>query len=133
MSGSQDALAKLRATVSTAVSRGQQAAAKAREHGERFRSDNRALAEKVDRRAATPKRDELTSQELLAQTAAFREGAGLSVPTHPSGEELLADAQKVEEADRAKPVPFRKAHSPAGLTTYGDDEDDDFSQERILG
>ncbi|ASO22775.1 hypothetical protein FHR81_005160 [Actinoalloteichus hoggarensis] len=133
MSGSQEALARLRGVVSGAVGRGRQAAVRAREQGDRFRADSRELAEKVDRRAAKPTRDDVTSEELRASATAFREGAGLSVPTLPSGEELLAEAQKAEEARRAMPAPFRKAHSPAGLQTFGEDEDDDFSQQRILG
>ncbi|APU17612.1 MULTISPECIES: hypothetical protein [Actinoalloteichus] len=133
MSGAQEAVARLRGVVSGAVSRGRQAAVRAREQGDRFRADSRELAEKVDRRSAKPTRDDVTSDELRASAAAFRQDAGLSVPALPSGEELLAEAQKAEEVSRATPTPFRKAHSPAGLETYGEDDDDDFSQQRILG
>ncbi|MCP2165809.1 hypothetical protein [Goodfellowiella coeruleoviolacea] len=146
-----DAFARFRSEVDAALTRGRRAAAEASAVSAAFRNDNRELADRVRGRRVTPRRDELTGPALRRAATGFRQDQRLPVDQLPEGEELLADpakpgAQPGSESgqDTGRQGSSRwqrddvvsdgrgRRRASGGRQSYPDDDDEDFSQERIL-
>ena len=106
------------AALDAAVVRARRAAAQARETSAKFRRDTRTLAAAVRDGEARPNRDEATDEGLRRTATGFRTDHGLPV------EELAPPPV-------ATPGPQRTTGSGRRIPPPSDD-DEDFSQERIM-
>jgi hypothetical protein len=114
MTGFGEVFARFDAELDAAVSRARRVSAEARAESARFRERTAKLTESVRDRSLNATPDELTSEQLREQATKFRDEHGLPVEALPSAAELAREGLVRE------PAP------PAG------DDDEDFSQERIL-
>ena len=112
-----DAFARFDAELDAAVSRARRVSAEARADSAAFRAETAKLAEATRDRSLVARPDELTSKQLREQATKFRDEHGLPVDALPSAEELRQAGMVREERPVRPPV---------------EDEDDDFSQEKIL-
>jgi hypothetical protein len=131
--GFTDALARFSADVDSALVRVRRIAADASQTSARFRRETRQLADQLrtGQRRANP--GELTDDRLRRAASGFRADNGLPVDRLPEGRELLEP-------------PVSRAHGPVTPATPGavrttplgrrvpppSDDDEDFSQERIM-
>lgn len=116
MTGFGEAFARFDAELDAAVSRARRVSAEARADSARFRAETGRLVQSVHDRTLVARREELTSEELREQATRFRTEQGLPVEQLPSAGELAEAGMLAEE----RPV---RPHV---------DEDDDFSQDKIL-
>jgi septal ring factor EnvC (AmiA/AmiB activator) len=115
--GFADAIGRFDAQLDAAVVRARHAAATARETGAAFRRETRQLAERV--KTGTAAADQTTDDGLRRAAAGFRADHGLPVEQLPPVDPAAARGP-LRTPGRGRP----KAHP-------GDD-DEDFSQERIM-
>lgn len=118
------------AELDAAVVRARRAAAEARETSAKFRRETRKLADDVAARTADARPDDLTDERLRRTATGFRTDHGLPVRDLPSGQELLAPPSPAR-TEPATPRPQRTTGSSRRIPPPGDD-DEDFSQERIM-
>jgi hypothetical protein len=121
-----DAFARFRADLDAAVSRGRRAAAEAAERGEGFERETTDLAAKVKAGQSRPQPGDLTPRDVRRAAEGFRTDTGLPVEDLPEGDALLAPPV-VQPTQRAPRVP-----APSSRSTQDGDDDEDFSQERIM-
>jgi hypothetical protein len=132
-SGFADAVGRFSTELDAAVVRARRVAAEARETSAKFRRETRQLAEQVQsgEHKATP--DALTEDGLRRAAAGFRTDNGLPVTALPDGRQLLAQQspELVAAPQPVTPSPIRVAGSGRRIPPPSDD-DEDFSQERIM-
>jgi hypothetical protein len=122
--------AELDAAVDAALAQARRAAAEARETSAKFRRETRQLADDVATRTADARPDNLTDERLRRTATGFRTDHGLPVRDLPSGHELLAPPTPAT-AEPDTPRPQRTTGSSRRFAPPSDD-DEDFSQERIM-
>ncbi|GAA1352983.1 hypothetical protein [Saccharothrix algeriensis] len=139
MTGIPEAFARFRSDLDAAVTRGRRAAAAADAVTAAQRARNREAAERAGSGRVEAARHEPTSGDVRRVATGFRERRGLPVDRLPSAEELLAppESQKRTEGDAnsAPPPPpsgSRAVAGPSGRLPPNRDDDEDFSQARIL-
>lgn len=140
MTGIPEAFARFRSDVDAAVTRGRRAAAAAGERNAALRDRNRQLAEQARARQVRPDRHSATSGDVQRVAEGFRAHRGLPVEQLPTGAELLAPAGESHKrtganANTAPEAPVlgsRPAAGPRGQLPANRDDDEDFSQARIL-
>ncbi|AXB46855.1 hypothetical protein [Amycolatopsis albispora] len=110
-----DAAARFRATVQNAVTHSERVAGEAKARSDRRRAENSALAQQFRARRLAGGDPTPTSPALRAAASSFRIRNALPVENLPSAAEL---------------VPIRKRERPKPARVG--DEDEDFSQERIM-
>ncbi|MFE2754413.1 hypothetical protein ACFXGA_20680 [Actinosynnema sp. NPDC059335] len=139
MTGIPEAFARFRADLDAAVTRGRRAAAAAGERNAALRERNRRLADQARAREVRPDRHEPTSPDVRRVATGFRHHRGLPVEELPAGAELLAPEKSREQTDAnansAPPAPVlgsRAVAGPSGQLPPHNDDDEDFSQARIL-
>ncbi|GGP58306.1 hypothetical protein [Saccharothrix coeruleofusca] len=137
MTGTQDAFARFRADVEAAVTRGRRAAAEGGARAAALRGGNRELAERARGGRVPAERHAATSADLQRVAAGFRAARGLPVERLPAAEELLAPPAESQEQTRANanpvaPLGSRPPAGPKGQLPLNSDDDEDFSQARIL-
>ncbi len=115
--GFADTVRRFDARLDAAVVRARRAAATARETGAAFRQETRQLAERV--RTGTAVADQTTDDGLRRAAAGFRADHGLPVEDFPPGDSPTARG------------PLRTPGRGRPKARPGDD-DEDFSQERIM-
>lgn len=127
-----DPMAGFRAELDAAVARARRVAAETRETSARFRRETRQLAERTRAGAvrATSETD-LTAEHLRRAATGFRADHGLPVETLPAGAELLTQSPTQPAAPPVTPSGSRIT-PPGRRNPYPDDDDEDFSQERIM-
>jgi len=113
-----------------AVVRARHAAAEARETSAKFRRETRRLGDEVAARTAEVRPDNITDERLRRAATGFRTDHGLPVRELPSGHELLAPPTPQGPVP-ATPRPQRTTGSGRRFPPPSDD-DEDFSQERIM-
>ncbi|HEY4021594.1 MAG TPA: hypothetical protein VGM75_23095 [Pseudonocardiaceae bacterium] len=123
-----DPMAGFGAELDAAVARARRVAAESRETSAKFRRETRQLAAGMRAGAVRPTSEtDLTAEHLRRAATGFRTDNGLPVESLPSGSELLV---------QSKPEPVTPSGSrttPSGRRNpYPDDDDEDFSQERIM-
>ena len=123
-----DPMASYHAELDAAVARARGVAAETRETSAKFRRETRQLADRTRAGALRPTSEtDLTAEHLRRAATGFRADHGLPVESLPSGPELLVQP----------PVPPVTASGsrttpPGRRNPYPDDDDEDFSQERIM-
>ncbi|MBB5954892.1 hypothetical protein FHS29_001462 [Saccharothrix tamanrassetensis] len=139
MTGIPEAFARFRSDLDAAVTRGRRAAAAAGAKNAARRDRNRELAEEARDRRVEPGRHAPTPGDVQRVATGFRERHGLPVERLPTGAELLApeESQKRTDANAnsASPPPVlgsRAVAGPSGQLPPDRDDDEDFSQARIL-
>ncbi|QFU93941.1 hypothetical protein [Amycolatopsis sp. YIM 10] len=110
-----NAAARFRATVQNAVTHSERVAGEAKARSDRHRAENAALAQQFRARRLAGSDPTPTSPALRAAASGFRVRNALPVENLPSAAEL---------------VPIRKRERPKPARVG--DEDEDFSQERIM-
>ncbi|MGC7095918.1 hypothetical protein ACPZ19_14695 [Amycolatopsis lurida] len=110
-----NAAARFRATVQNAVTHSERVAGEAKARSDRHRAENAALAQQFRARRLAGSDPTPTSPALRATANGFRVRNALPVENLPSAAEL---------------VPIRKRERPKAARVG--DEDEDFSQERIM-
>jgi hypothetical protein len=140
-SGFADAVDRFSADLDSAVVRARRVAAEARETSAKFRKQTSQLADQVKTGSGKVKPEDLTDDRLRRTATGFRADHGLAVRELPAGQELL---RRSDAATAAKPgesaAPIGSAPTPGPLRTTGSgrrvpppsDDDEDFSQERIM-
>lgn len=116
--GFGESVRKFSDDVDTAVGRARRATAEAGARAASFRAETSELAERLRSGAARAGDTEATSDELRRAAAGFRDGRGLPTEEFPEPAE--------DPAAEAGPRPAEPSGRRDG------DEDDDFSQERIM-
>ncbi|GAA3461105.1 hypothetical protein ACFFSW_32180 [Saccharothrix longispora] len=141
MTGIPEAVARFRSDLDAAVTRARRAAAEAGARTAAQRDRNRELAERARERRVRPDGHAPTSSDVQRVATGFREHRGLPVEELPTGVELLTPPveKSREQTDaNANPVPSppfsgsRPAAGPSGQLPSRTDDDEDFSQARIL-
>lgn len=120
-----DAMNQFRSDVDAAVARGSRAAADARARTAAFKGATRDLVGKVRSGQQRPSAGELTSSGLRRAAASFRADEGLPVDRLPEGAELIATTRSTTVSASKPPTAGSRRPRPS-------DDDEDFSQERIL-
>ncbi|MCP2260206.1 hypothetical protein LX15_003919 [Streptoalloteichus tenebrarius] len=130
MSEVDEAMRRFLAAVDSASDRGRRAVAEARERDAAFRGATGDLVDRVRRGGVPARRDELTAERLRAAATGFRVEHRLPVEELPSGAELLAEhSLEQKKAFVSGNVGEGAANRRRPAET---DDDEDFSQERIL-
>jgi len=133
-----EAFDRFRADLSAAVTRGRRAAAAAGERGAALRDRNRALAEQAKARQAAPGQQAATSPDVRRVATGFRVERGLPVEKLPDAAELLAPKEPEKQPDAKANIVTpptlgsRPVAGPSGQLPRVGDDDEDFSQARIL-
>jgi hypothetical protein len=127
-----DSLAGFSAELDAAVARARRVAAESRETSARFRRETRQLADRTRAGAVRPASEtDLTAEHLRRAATGFRADNGLPVASLPSGPELLG-----QTTNGPTPPPVTASGPrftpPGRRNPYPDDDDEDFSQERIM-
>lgn len=127
-----DPMANFSAELDAAVTRARRVAAESREKSAKFREQTRQLADRTRAGEVRPKSEtDLTAEHLRRAATGFRADNGLPVESLPSGHELL-----VQPTPEQAPAPVTPGASrttpPSRRNPYPDDDDEDFSQERIM-
>jgi hypothetical protein len=123
-----DPMAGFHAELDAAVARARRVAAETRETSAKFRRETRQLAERTRAGAVRPSSEsDLTAEHLRRAASGFRADNGLPVESLLAGRELLT---------RPSPPPVTpsapRATPPGRRNPYRYDDDEDFSQERIM-
>jgi hypothetical protein len=124
--GFGESVRKFSDDVDAAVGRARRASAEAGARSASFRAESRELAERLRSGAAKASSAETTPEELRRAAAGFRADRGL--PTEDLPEPVHGPAAE-EPTDK---TPASAGASRRGAEPANDDEDDDFSQERIM-
>ncbi|HEY4457095.1 MAG TPA: hypothetical protein VGN81_22485 [Pseudonocardiaceae bacterium] len=128
-----DPMAGFHAELDAAVARARRVAAETRETSAKFRRETRQLADRTRAGAVRPTSEsDLTAEHLRRAASGFRADHGLPVESLPAGSELLTQSPPTPSA--APPVtPSGSRITPPGRRNpYPDDDDEDFSQARIM-
>ncbi|HEX3791409.1 MAG TPA: hypothetical protein VHW44_26350 [Pseudonocardiaceae bacterium] len=125
--GFAETMSRFGADLDGAVVRARRVAAEARATSAKFRAETRQLADKVRAAAVRPQPGDLTDPRLRGAAAGFRTDHGLAVERLPEGRELLAP----HPPQPATPSAVRVTPAGRRMPPPGDD-DEDFSQERIM-
>lgn len=129
-----DSMAGFHAELDAAVARARRVAAESRETSAKFRRETRQLAERTRAGAVRPTSEtDLTAEHLRRAATGFRADNGLPVESLPAGHELLAQPA-AEPSVTPPPVTPSAARTtlPGRRNPCPDDDDEDFSQERIM-
>ncbi|SHE42461.1 hypothetical protein [Streptoalloteichus hindustanus] len=130
MSEVDDAVRRFRSAVDAAVDRGRRAVGEAGDRNAAFRRATGELADRVRRGAAPVRREELTPDRLRTAATGFRVDRRLPVEQLPQGAELLSEHSLVQKKDTGS---GNTGEPPRNRRRDGrTDDDEDFSQERIL-
>ncbi|MFJ8965049.1 hypothetical protein ACIRG5_37245 [Lentzea sp. NPDC102401] len=123
-----EVLARFRAEVGAAVTRARRASGEVGERNAKLRERTRDLAARARERKVEPGA-QATSAEVRESAAGFRADRGLAVEQVPDAAELAAPAPVETE-----PVTLGSAAvaGPSGQLPRVSDDDEDFSQSRIL-
>jgi hypothetical protein len=137
MTGIPEAVARFRSDLDAAVTRGRRAAAAAGARNAAQRDRNRELAAQARTGQVRPEGHTATSADVRRVATGFRDHRGLPVERLPSAEELLAppkESQKRTDANANSPQVSgsRAVAGPRGQLPRKTDDDEDFSQARIL-
>jgi hypothetical protein len=125
---SYDASASFGAELDAAVARARRVAAESREASAKFRRATRQLAERTRAGAVRPTSEsDLTAEHLRRAANGFRADNGLPVEELPAGHELL-----VQPPTPPVTPSVGRTTPPGRRNPYPDDDDEDFSQERIM-
>jgi hypothetical protein len=127
-----DPMANFGAELDAAVARARRVAAESRETSAKFRRETRQLADRTRAGAVRPTSEtDLTAEHLRRAATGFRADNGLPVEALPAGRELL-----VQPPAPATPPSITasgpRITPPGRRNPYPDDDDEDFSQERIM-
>ena len=123
-----DPMASFGAELDAAVARARRVAAESRETSAKFRKETRQLAERTRAGAVRPASEtDLTAEHLRRAASGFRADHGLPVEELPAGHELL-----VQPATPPVTPSVARTTPPSRRNPYPDDDDEDFSQERIM-
>lgn len=126
-SGFAEAHTRFAADLDAAVVRARRVTAAARETSAKFRRETRQLAEELRSGGRRVKPGELTDDRLRRAAAGFRADHGLPVEQMPENANLL------EPTPPAAPTPSAPRITPVGRRMpRPSDDDEDFSQERIM-
>ncbi|HJP78849.1 MAG TPA: hypothetical protein VJ914_31540 [Pseudonocardiaceae bacterium] len=125
-------MAGFHAELDAAVARARRVAAQSRETSAKFRRETRQLAERTRAGAVRPTSEsDLTAEHLRRAATGFRSDNGLPVESLPAGRDLLSQPTTPPPAPPVTPSGPRA--TPSGRRNpYPDDDDEDFSQERIM-
>ncbi len=139
MTGIPEAFARFRSDLDAAVTRGRRAAAAAGAKDADRRDRNRELADRARAREVKPEQHVPTSGDVQRVATGFRAHRGLPVEQLPSGEELLTPRESQMRTDAnansappVTPLGSRAVAGPSGRMPPETDDDEDFSQARIL-
>jgi hypothetical protein len=127
-----DPMGNFSAELDAAVARARRVGAESREKSAKFRRQTRQLADRTRAGEVRPKSEtDLTAEHLRRAATGFRADNGLPVESLPAGHELL-----VQQTPAQPPAPVTPGASrttpPGRRNPYPDDDDEDFSQERIM-
>ena len=123
-----EVLARFRAEVGAAVTRARRASGEVGERNAKLRERTRDLAAQARERKVEPGA-QATSGEVQQAAAGFRADRGLAVEQVPSAAELTAPAPV--ETERVT-LGSSAVAGPSGQLPRVGDDDEDFSQSRIL-
>lgn len=129
-----DPMAGFHAELDAAVARARRVAAESRETSARFRRETRQLAERTRAGAVRPASEsDLTAEHLRRAASGFRADNGLPVDSLPAGSELLTQPSPSQPSTPSPVTPSGARTTPPGRRNpCPDDDDEDFSQERIM-
>jgi hypothetical protein len=127
-----EALGRFRAEVGAAVTRARRAAGEAGERNAKLRERTSDLARQARERRVEPGAS-ATSPDVRAAATGFRADRGLPVQKLPDAAELTAPPAS-EPVETPPPVTLGSAAvaGPSGQLPRVSDDDEDFSQSRIL-
>lgn len=124
-----DPMSGFTAELDAAVTRARRVAAESRETSARFRRETRQLADRTRAGEVRPRSEtDLTAEHLRRAATGFRADHGLPVESLPSGQELLVQPAPPEPVTPSAP----RMTPPVRRNPCPDDDDEDFSQERIM-
>jgi hypothetical protein len=129
-----DPMAGFRAELDAAVARARRVAAETRETSAKFRRETRQLAERTRAGAVRPKSEsDLTAAHLRRAATGFRTDHGLLVESLPAGPELLTQSPPAQPPAAPPITPSGSRNTPpVRRSPYPNDDDEDFSQARIM-
>ncbi|HEX3784640.1 MAG TPA: hypothetical protein VHX38_33685 [Pseudonocardiaceae bacterium] len=129
-----DAMANFSADLDAAVARARRVAAESRETTAKFRRETRQLVERTKAGGVRPTSEaDLTAEHLRRAATGFRADHGLPVEALPSGHELLVQSAPPVAAEPPPVTPSAsRITGPGRRNPHPDDDDEDFSQERIM-
>jgi hypothetical protein len=128
-----DSMAGFGAELDAAVTRARRVAAESRATSAKFRRETRQLAERTRAGAVRPTSEtDLTAEQLRRAATGFRADNGLPVESLPAGHELLAQPPIPPGASPPVTPSGSRITLPGRRNPYPDDDDEDFSQERIM-
>ncbi|KOV80613.1 hypothetical protein [Nocardia sp. NRRL S-836] len=127
-----EVLAQFRAEVGHAVTRARRAAGEIGERNAKLRERTRDLAQQARERRTEPTA-QATPGAVRAAAVGFRAERGLPVEQTPEAAELTAAAsQPVAEPQAPATLGSAAVAGPSGQLPRASDDDEDFSQSRIL-
>jgi hypothetical protein len=124
-----EVLARFRAEVGAAVTRARRASGEIGERNAKLREHTRDLAGQARERRVEPGA-QATSADVCAAAKGFRDDRGLPVEQVPDAAELTAPVPV--EAERVATLGSAAVAGPSGQVPRVSDDDEDFSQSRIL-
>lgn len=124
-----EVLARFRAEVGAAVTRARRASGEIGERNAQLRERTRDLARQARERRVEPGA-QATSADVREAAAGFRDDRGLPVEQVPDAAELTAPAPV--ETPPAATLGSAAVAGPSGQLPRVSDDDEDFSQSRIL-
>jgi hypothetical protein len=131
-----DPMANFGAELDAAVARARRVAAESRETSAKFRRETRQLADRTRAGAVRPASEtDLTAEHLRRAATGFRADNGLPVESLPTGTELLRQTTTPPTPGSTPPsvtASGPRITPPGRRNPYPDDDDEDFSQERIM-
>ena len=131
--GFGDSFDRFAADLDAAVVRARRVAAEARETSAKFRRDTRTLADKLRTGQSKVAPEELTDDRLRRSATGFRDDHGLPVEKLPEGRDLLQPPPAPQPGHRPPATPGAARPTPPGRRVPPpSDDDEDFSQERIM-
>ncbi|MDX8052137.1 hypothetical protein SK571_22345 [Lentzea sp. BCCO 10_0798] len=125
-----EVLARFRAEVGAAVTRARRASGEIGERNAKLRERTRDLAAQARERKVDPGA-QTTPDDLRNASAGFRADRGLAVEQVPDAAELTAPASVPVETEPAT-LGSSAVAGPSGRLPRVSDDDEDFSQSRIL-
>lgn len=128
-----ESIAQFRADVGAAITRARRAAAEAGAANGALRKRTKDLAEQAKSWKISPDAHAATSPELRGSATGFRADQGLPVDRLPEAADLLTPPPAVTEP-LPEPTTLGSAAvaGPSGQLPHVSDDDEDFSQSRIL-
>jgi hypothetical protein len=129
---SSEVLARFRAEVGAAVTRARRASGEIGERNAKLRERTRDLARQARERRVEPGA-RATSADVKESATGFRTDRGLSVEQVPDAAELTAQRQAAPvETEPSTTLGSAAVAGPSGQLPRVGDDDEDFSQSRIL-